>query len=178
VVNDAFTVKFDFKVFLSHTNTREDMEMVSMFSDQLKEVGINCYVAEDDPQPGQLLSEKVKKNIDDSDVVVGIWTSNSKNSVFMNQELGYAERTKAVMLLAQTGSSPCGFFTGREYIVFDPENPLGGITRAMNYINALLDDKARTVLAKAQQEQVIAALIILVVIIAIVVLLVLLTGSG
>jgi hypothetical protein len=110
---------FGYKVFLSHTNSSEDMVIVEQVVAELDSVGMTSYVAERDRQPGAYLTEKIKAHIRDSDLVVGIWTKSAEGSAYVNNELGYAEDRKPWYLLVERGATVKGFAEGREHFFFD-----------------------------------------------------------
>jgi hypothetical protein len=123
-----------FKVFLSHTNGPEDMTIVRRLASNLELTGVTAYVAEDDRQPGNYLAEKIKQNIQSSDWIIGLWTEDSSKSAYVNQELGFAEGKKPYALLVQKGIPVMGFGEGKEYISFDPSDPMLGLQQMAGFI--------------------------------------------
>ena len=124
----------EFKVFISHTNGPEDMTVVRKLARNLQLAGVKVYIAEDDRQPGNYLAEKIKRNIMDSDWVIGLWTIDSSKSAYVNQELGFSEGKKPYALLVQRGVPVKGFPEGREYILFDPNDPTLELTQMAKFI--------------------------------------------
>lgn len=124
----------EFKVFLSHTNGSKDMTIVRKLASTLELAGVTAYVAEDDRQPGNYLAGKIKKNIQSSDWVIGLWTKDSSKSVYVNQELGFAEGKKPYALLVQKGIPVTGFPEGKEYISFDPSDPMIGLQQMTKFL--------------------------------------------
>ena len=108
-----------YKVFISHTNSQADLEIVERVAAELGSIGIYAYIAERDRQLGVYLTDKIKANIRDSDLVVGIWTKMAEGSAYVNNELGYAEDRKSWYLLFEKGATVTGFAVGREYLEFD-----------------------------------------------------------
>lgn len=123
-----------FKVFISHTNGPEDMTIVRKLASNLQLAGVTVYVAEDDRQPGNYLAKKIKQNILNSDWVIGLWTQYSSKSAYVNQELGFAEGRKPYALLVQNGVPIKGFPEGREYISFNPSDPMLGLKQMAEFI--------------------------------------------
>ena len=109
--------KISFKVFLSYS--RADLQLAYKIQKILTEAGIYVYFAELYPEPGVTLWEKIKGMIQNSDVVIVLWTKNAKNSAFVNQELGCAEGLKKLIIpLVEQGVAPKGLLVGREYIPY------------------------------------------------------------
>jgi hypothetical protein len=109
--------KVPIKVFLSYP--RADLWLAYKIQKILAEAGIFVYLAELYPEPGVTLWEKIKGMIQNSDVVIVLWTKNAKNSAFVNQELGCAEAlNKLIIPLVEQGVAPKGLLVGREYIPY------------------------------------------------------------
>lgn len=123
-----------FKVFISHTNGPEDMTIVRKLASNLELAGVIVYVAEDDRRPGDYLAKKIKQNILNSDWVIGLWTKDSSKSAYVNQELGFSEGKKPYALLVQKSVPVKGFPEGREYISFNPIDPLLGLKEMSTFI--------------------------------------------
>ena len=107
-----------YKVFISHSV--RDIQYVKLLEMILKRCNIEAYIAERDEQYGRILSQKIKRNIENSDAVLVLWTRNSKHSAYVNQEIGYAEKcSKRIVPLVEEGVTPAGFLEGREYASFN-----------------------------------------------------------
>jgi len=120
---------FEFKVFIGHSNSPEDLQFMRKLEAALKRIdGITVYIAEDDRQPGIDLTEKIKANILSSNAVVGIWTGPAKNSPMFNHEMQFAaDNGRPPKLLAVKGVPIEGFLVGKQVIFFDPKEPVEGI---------------------------------------------------
>ncbi len=127
-----------YKVFISHSV--RDIRYVELLEVILKRYNIETYIAERDEQYGGILSQKIKRNIENSDAVLVLWTRNSKHSAYVNQEIGYAEKcSKRIVPLVEEGVTPAGFLEGREYASFNEYN----IEEAMENIAAYLKQKMK-----------------------------------
>jgi len=127
-----------YKVFISHSV--RDIQYVKLLEMILKRCNIEAYIAERDEQYGRILSQKIKRNIENSDTVLVLWTRNSKHSAYVNQEIGYAEKcSKRIVPLVEEGVTPAGFLEGREYASFNEYN----IKEAMEKIAAYLKQKMK-----------------------------------
>ena len=72
-----------FSVFISHS--REDIEIVKPLYSTLKQSGLNVYVAEFYPEPGEPISTKVTKNIQASDCVLVLLTRKATESAWVQR---------------------------------------------------------------------------------------------
>ncbi len=121
------------KVFLSHST--KDKWLVTQLEIILSRNQINCYVAEEDVQPGSALWEKISANIRDSDCVLVVLTNDGNRSEMVNQEIATAHSlNKPIIPLVETGVQVKGVLGGREYIELDKRNPYGAINNAGAYL--------------------------------------------
>jgi hypothetical protein len=105
-------------LFLSYP--REDLWLAYKIQKILSEIGVYVYVAELFPEPGMTLWEKIKTMIENSDLVIVLWTKNALSSAFVNQELGFAEaRQKLIVPIVEKGAVTHGLLNGREHIAFE-----------------------------------------------------------
>jgi hypothetical protein len=112
------------EVFVSHATS--DKEHVELVARQIEALGITAYLAEYDPQPGTMLSEKIRAAIHRSKAVVVLVTSTSINSTFVQQEIGIAEESGTPLItLVEKGIAigSLGILQGREYLEYDPSQP-------------------------------------------------------
>jgi len=128
-------------VFISHTNSPEDIEVVEQVGAELGSVGVMAYVAEKDRQLGNYLTEKIKANIMNSDLVIGIWTKSAAGSTYVSNELGFAEDKKPWYLLVEKGAKVKGFAEGREYLEFDRANLSEALMQLVDDVRKRAEDK-------------------------------------
>jgi hypothetical protein len=87
---------------MSHSGA--DRLWVEWLAEQAGQIGIQVYLFEHDPQPGTYISEKIKQSISAADAVVVLMTSNSVQSAYVQQEIGFAEaQRKLIVPLVQPG---------------------------------------------------------------------------
>jgi hypothetical protein len=124
------------KVFISHST--KDIKIVDKFVDKLKSIGIEPYVAESDIQPGTILWEKVESNIKNSNCVLAIITKDGSRSKMVHQEIAAAKAIKIrVVPIVEKGVDLKGVLAGREYIVFDKNDPDQALINASKYLSNL-----------------------------------------
>jgi hypothetical protein len=124
------------KVFISHST--KDIKIVDRFVDKLKSIGIEPYVAESDIQPGTILWEKLESNIKNSNCVLAIITKDGSRSKSVHQEIAAANALKIrVVPIVEKGVDLKGVLAGREYIVFDKNDPDQALINASRYLSNL-----------------------------------------
>lgn len=146
-----------YKIFISHSGA--DRQWVEQIDVIAKNSGIFAYLYEHDPQPGKSIAEKVEQAIRDSDALVVLLTHNSHFSPYVQQEIGFAEAIRKLIIpLVQPGipERSLAMLEGREYIPFDFYNPQGALLKLLSYLQQQLR------LKKAKEnEQTILILLIL-----------------
>jgi O-acetyl-ADP-ribose deacetylase (regulator of RNase III) len=76
------------KIFISHAFADEKLAFV--LKDILTERGITVYLAQEKPEFGKQLPDKILKSISDSDYVIVLITTKAKESASVQNEIGYA----------------------------------------------------------------------------------------
>jgi hypothetical protein len=131
-----------YRVFLSHSG--HDADWVKHIAQNANAIGIETYLFEHDVQPGRLLSEKIKQAIDGADAMVVLLTEHSRFSPYVQQEIGYAEaKRKLVIPLVQPslGRPTLAMLDGKEYLPFDFQDPTPGLAALLNYLAGLRRQK-------------------------------------
>jgi len=125
-----------FSVFISHST--KDAYTVYALKGQLQLCGINVRIAEENPMPGNLLSQKIVDSIKASDCVIAILSSEGTRSKWVDNEVGIAFGTgKHVIPIVEKGVKVEGVLEGREYITFDSNNPLSAFGMVISYVHQL-----------------------------------------
>ncbi|MCK4396728.1 toll/interleukin-1 receptor domain-containing protein [candidate division WOR-3 bacterium] len=127
-----------YKVFISHST--RDQWLVMTLANILSKFGIQISVAEWYLAPGQNLSKKVFTQIENSNCVVALLTRNGIRSNWVQQEIGFALKTKRpVIPLVEKGldTKELGALQGREYIEYDPSYPKEALVKTSTYVKSL-----------------------------------------
>lgn len=127
-----------YTVFLSHSSRNRNL--VISIRNQLKKAGIGVYLAEEHPQPGKNLPQKIINNIKSSDCVVVLLTDTGVRSQFVNQEIGAARAlSKPVIPMVEKKviRKIGGLLAGLELITFDKTKPEQAISEISSYISRL-----------------------------------------
>jgi hypothetical protein len=112
------------EVFLSHSNT--DKPHVELVARQIEALGIKVYLAEDNPEPGTILVDKVRAAIHRSKAFVVLVTTTSINSAYVMQEIGIAkDRGVPIIPIIEKGIDvrALGVLQGLDYLEYDPTEP-------------------------------------------------------
>lgn len=127
-----------YKVFVSHSV--KDRNLVLNIRNQLKRAGVNVYLAEEHPQPGMNLPQKIINNIKSADCIVVVLTDAGVRSQFVNQEVGAARSiNKPIipMVEKKVKGKIGGLLAGLELIIFDKAKPKQAIREVSSYVSRL-----------------------------------------
>lgn len=108
------------KVFISHAFGGADEPLANTLKEDLGAAGIDGYLAERAPRYDLPISDKIRREINESDWLVAVITRRSHASASVHEEVGYAlGRGVRVALMVEEGVEAAGVFTyGREYARF------------------------------------------------------------
>lgn len=118
-------------IFVSYS--RKDK---SIIVDKIRQVirrnGFTPLIAEDDLSLSETITEKVERLINSSELAVVVLTKNGQSTAFVQQEIGYLQKSKKPMLiLVEKGieEEVSGFLYGRDYLTIDPEDLETALTK-------------------------------------------------
>ena len=108
------------KVFITHAFGGDDEPLANTLKKDLGAAGIDGYLAERTPRYDLPISDKIRREINESDWLVAVITGRSHASASVHEEVGYAlGRGVRVALMVEEGVEAAGVFTyGREYARF------------------------------------------------------------
>ena len=116
------------------------MRLVSKVHGDLVSAGIGVYLAEEHPEPGRMLSEKITENIKSSDCMIVLLTDIGIRSQYVNQEIGAArmiDKPIVPMVEKTIESKIGGLLAGMEYILFDKTDPSEALEKVVSYVSHL-----------------------------------------
>lgn len=131
-----------YQVFLSHSS--KDASWVNWIRANARQVGVEVYLHEFDPQPGQLVAGKLRSAIQSSDALVVLLTGSSEGSAYVHQEIGIAKAlSKPVIPLVQPGvrKESLAMLDGLEFIPFDFKNPQQALQTLLPHLQKLKQAK-------------------------------------
>ncbi len=106
----------------------------------LRQNGYSCVMAAENIQPGEVLSEKVKLEIEASSCLIAVCSKNGARSAWVNQEIGFAMGQEIPIIPISTETKYIdGLLQGTEYIGLDIDNPS---IKAMKDLIAALKKRA------------------------------------
>ena len=132
----------NYKIFFSHSV--RDKDWVQWISRNLTGPEMKVWLSEYDVQPGEYVTSKIERNISDCDCFVVLLTNNSQQSIFVQNEIGFAQgKGKTIVPLAEAGihQAKLGMLTGREYVTFDKLRPY----EALQTVNRFLQEDKNTI---------------------------------
>ena len=143
-----------FQAFLSHST--RDQALVDQIKERVVAAGVQLYLAEHDPHPGRLLSQKVQEAIDRSPAVVLLLTPNSYDSAFVHQEVGYAIKGRKIVIPLVDPLVPheaLAMLEGREYILLNPDRSKAAL--------AVLSDQLENRVTQHERDELWVAIVII-----------------
>lgn len=125
----------DFEVFVSHSNSPEDILLLDKMTESFDRCGISTYVAERTPEPGYPLWAKIEAAIRRADAILVLFTEKGSQSGDIREEIGMAigaRKTKRVIPLVQEGLKTQGSLIGLEHVPLDIDKPLEALSIAIS----------------------------------------------
>ena len=108
------------RVFISHAFGGDDEELAGTLKDDLEEAGVGGYLAEKTQRYDLLISDKIRREIEESDWLVAVITKRGQASASVHEEIGYAlGKGIEVALMVEEGVREGGVLVhGREPEIF------------------------------------------------------------
>jgi hypothetical protein len=150
--------KKDYTVFVSHSNSPDDAQMIRDYKDAMDTCGITKYFAEDDINPGGSLWGKIIKKISLSDAIMVLWTKEAAKSGDVREEIGiamgYTKQDKIIPIVEQ-GIEVNGSLKalGIEWINYIPPNHQHALNEALTKIMQWAIDKEKMTSSFEEQER-------------------------
>ena len=123
-------------IFFSHSTA--DYAIAESFKREIEQMNSKVYLFEHDRQPGHDVADKVKAQIERSDILLVLLTKQSQFSPYVHQEIGYAEKAgKTILPLVEPGTDAniLGMLAGREYIPFEYTNADRSLSATQTYVH-------------------------------------------
>lgn len=110
-----------FRLFVSHRSS--DKKSLAKVKAKLHGFGIDCFLAHEDIQDTKTWREMIKQGLQSCHAMVTVGTDQFKNSVWCNQEIGWALARGILVLPLLAGESPEGFHSDIQGPTIDLANP-------------------------------------------------------
>jgi hypothetical protein len=124
-----------YKVFLSHS--ARDRDAVAAIANHLGAIGIDVWLFEQHPEPGDSVAKKILDAIPRADAMLVLLTEASSVSQYVHQEIGAALAAKKPVIPITTFDLPAerlGMLAGVEWLrvdLGDPDPGLADLTSAL-----------------------------------------------
>jgi len=136
------TPKRDFRIFISHSNHKDDRLLVETAQRLLEACGIDAYVAEKKGKPGVRLWSKLEREIRKADAMLVLWTEHGATSGDVREEIGIAVGVrKYEKIVPITEVDLHGSLKGKEYAPLNRETPEKAVVQAIESILELTAKK-------------------------------------
>jgi hypothetical protein len=132
-------------VFLSHAT--HDVQQVVLVARQIQALGIDVYLAENDPRPGTSIAAKIDAALQTCHVVVVLITTSSVNSAYVQQEVGLARgyRKPILPIVAKNvEASRLGFLGELEYLELDLSDATEALAKMTAALQPLVVEQSST----------------------------------
>jgi hypothetical protein len=97
----------EFRLFLSHKT--EVKQQAAKLKEDLKLFGVSCFVAHEDIHPTQEWQNEIENALSSMDVLVALMTENFHDSLWTDQEVGFAFGRGVPIISVRLGKDPYGF---------------------------------------------------------------------
>jgi hypothetical protein len=118
-----------------------DREHVAIVQRQIEALGVDVYLAEHDPHPGQSIAERVERELLRCDAVVVLITTNSVDAAYVHQEigLGRAHRKPIFPIVdKRVDKTRLGMLTEVEWLEIDLDEPAEALARITQSLQPLM----------------------------------------
>ena len=124
-----------FNIFASYST--KDIEKVKPILNQISQIrGVGIFFADANLQPGDIISQRITKNIIGADIFLVFYSESAKESSYVQQEIGVAlGQNKIIIPLLLDQTKPTGMLTDRHYLdLSDEHKQLLDFGRLYNFI--------------------------------------------
>ncbi|MDV0443357.1 toll/interleukin-1 receptor domain-containing protein [Methanorbis rubei] len=106
-------------VFFSYSST--NLPLIRSIKEKLSEMGINPFVAEDDIQPSERWADEIRSALSSMHIMIAFLTEDFHQSIWTNQEIGFAIARKISIIPVGLGAKPEGFLSQFQVLTCDTE---------------------------------------------------------
>lgn len=146
----------DFTIFVSHSNSSSDANLVRVCKDAMRTCGLTSYFAEQDARPGIKLWNKIAIEIMRSDAFLVLWTENASESGDVREEIGIAigaKKQDRIVPVVERGIEVSGSLKSRgvEWVDYQRPNHTKALSEALTTIMGWAVEKEAR---KGQRERI------------------------
>ena len=126
------------KIFISYA-TGDESHVKELHDELLKLKKVDVYIPEWDCVVDVSYESKVKEGIDSCNAMIVLLTYNSTNTIWLNQEIGYATaRNIPIIPIIEQGIDVLGFLEGKDYFIFKRADFGYNIQQVITRLNSIL----------------------------------------
>ncbi|CAH0497048.1 toll/interleukin-1 receptor domain-containing protein [Novosphingobium sp. CECT 9465] len=128
-----------FKLFISHISKHKNV--ATRLRDALKPLGVAGFVAHEDIHPTARWQAEIERGLATMDALIAILTPGFRDSVWTNQEIGFALGRGVKIISLRMGEDPPGFISTEQAI---PQQQRMAVDIAPIIVGLLSDDERTT----------------------------------
>jgi len=126
------------RIFVSYA-TGDECHVKELYDALSKLEKIEMYIPKGNHDKDVNLESKVREGIDSCSVVIVLLTYNSTNTIWLNQEIGYATaKNIPIISIIEQGIDVRGFLEGKDYFVFKREDFSYNIQQIITRLRSIL----------------------------------------
>jgi hypothetical protein len=151
----------DFKVFISHSNSKDDNSLINACREALVTCGLTGYFAEADNKAGRILWDKIFLEISHCDAFLVLWTKSASKSGDVREEIGMALGCeKTIIPVVQNNVNVYGSLKSRgvEWIPYQPDDEITALSEALAIIMdyARIKEERKTIIEAIPKKKVVS----------------------
>jgi hypothetical protein len=109
------------RLFISHRDPfRREAAALAL---ALEKFGISCFVAHDHIEPMESWQHQIEAGLETMEVFLAMVTDDFHDSVWTNQEVGFARSRGVPVVCLKLGAAPKGFIADKQALTGDPQHP-------------------------------------------------------
>jgi hypothetical protein len=109
------------RLFISHRDTYR--REASALASALEGFGISCFVAHDHIEPMESWQHQIEAGLETMEIFLALVTSDFHDSVWTNQEVGFAKSRGVPVVCLKVGADPKGFIADKQALAGDIRHP-------------------------------------------------------
>ncbi len=137
----AFWKPDQIRAFISHRDTYKGQ--AHALSDALENYGISCFVAHDTIEPTESWQAEIEKSLLTMEVFIALITDDFHDSIWTNQEVGFAKARGIPITCVKLGADPRGFIGDKQALKGDVDHLAGSAKDIYKLVAAKLGQRGR-----------------------------------
>lgn len=126
-----------YRVFLSHKVSVK--RKTAAVKEALKPFGITCFVAHEDIHPTQAWQDEIESALSTMDAFVALMTKDFHDSLWTDQEVGFALGRNVPIIAVRLGQDPYGFIGKFQALQTDWEDAPSDLANLLSHQSSMID---------------------------------------